>query len=99
MAIRAEGTLKQVIDHANRIERRTNIKGTVTLTPNATATTVTVLQAGFDACAILSPSSANAAVELASGGCFISTYGAGTFTITHRNLATSDRTFRYMVAV
>lgn len=99
MAIRAEGTLKQVIDHANRIERRTNIKGTVTLTPNATQTVVTVLQAGFDACAILSPMTSSAAAELASGGCFVSTYGAGTYTITHRNLSTSDRTFRYMVAV
>ena len=99
MATRADGDLKQVIAQANLIERRTNIKGRVTLTPNATKTVVTELQMGFSSAAALSPMTANAAAELASGACFISDYGPGTFTITHRNSAQTDRKFAYGVWV
>jgi hypothetical protein len=99
MATRADGDLKQVIDQANRLERKTNIKGRVTLAMGTTSTVVTELQMGFTSASVLSPMTANAAAELASGACFISAYGPGTFTITHRNLAQADRTFSYLVAV
>ncbi|MCJ2030715.1 hypothetical protein MKK50_15170 [Methylobacterium sp. J-043] len=99
MSTRADGTLKQVIDQSNRLERKTNIKGRVTLSPGTTQTVVTVLQGGFDATAVLSPMTATAAAELVSGACFVSAYGSGTFTITHRNLGQTDRTFAFMVAV
>lgn len=99
MATRADGDLKQVIDQANRLERKTNIKGRVTLAANTAQTVLSVAQMGFDGTVVLSPMTANAAAELASGACFVSTYGAGSFTITHRNLAQPDRTFAFMVAV
>jgi hypothetical protein len=99
MSTRADGTLKQVIAQANLLERRTNIKGRVTLAPNTTQTVVTELQMGFTSGAVLSPMTATAAAEMASGGCFISAYGSGTFTITHRSTAQADRTFAYVVAV
>ncbi|MGY6283611.1 hypothetical protein ACXIT0_11995 [Methylorubrum extorquens] len=99
MATRADGDLKQVIDQSNRLERKTNIKGRVTLARNATQTVVTELQMGFTSAVALTPMTANAAAEIASGACFISAYGPGTFTITHRNLAQTDRTFSYLVAV
>lgn len=99
MATRADGDLKQVIDQANRLERKTNIKGRVTLAVNTTTTVVTELQMGFTSAAALSPMTPTAAAELASGACFISAYGSGTFTITHRNLTQADRTFAYLVAV
>ncbi len=99
MSTRADGTVKQVIDQCNRLERKTNVKGECTLAVNATQTVVTVAQAGFDAAVSLCPKTATAAAEMASGTCYVSAYGAGTFTITHRNLAQADRTFRYMVAV
>lgn len=54
---------------------------------------------GFTSAAVLSPMTATAAAEMASGGCFISAYGSGTFTITHRSTAQADRTFAYVVAV
>lgn len=99
MSTRSDGTLKQVIDQCNRLERKTNVKGEVTLAANTTSTVVTVLQAGFDAAVSLCPKTATAAAEMASGGCYVSAYNAGIFTITHRNLAQTDRTFRYVVAV
>jgi hypothetical protein len=99
MATRADGDLKQVIDQSNRLERKTNIKGRVTLAINTTQTVVIELQMGFTSAVALTPMTANAAAELASGACFISAYGPGTFTITHRNLAQADRTFSYLVAV
>lgn len=99
MATRADGDLKQVIDQANRLERKTNVKGRVTLSANTTQTVVSVAQMGFDGAAVLSPMTVNAAAELASGACFVSAYGAGSFTITHRNLAQPDRKFAFMVAV
>ena len=99
MATRADGDLKQVIDQTNRLERKTNVKGRVTLAINATQTVVTELPMGFNSAAVLSPMTPTAAAELSSGACFISAYGPGTFTITHRNLAQADRTFAYLVAV
>lgn len=99
MSTRADGTLKQVIDQCNRLERKTNLKGSITLAANTTQTVVTVAQLGFDGAVALSPYTATAAAELATGACFVSAYGPGTFTITHRNLAQTDRTFRYVVAV
>ncbi|WP_156649980.1 hypothetical protein [Methylobacterium sp. Leaf89] len=99
MSTRADGTLKQVIDQSNRLERKMNIKGEVTLAISTTTTVVTVAQAGFDAAVSLSARTASAAAEMASGACYVSAYGPGSFTITHRNLAQADRTFRYVVAV
>ncbi|RUP22654.1 hypothetical protein [Methylobacterium sp.] len=99
MSTRADGSLKQVIDQVNRLERKSNIKGRITLKTNTTQTVVTVAQIGVDGAVALSPMTATAAAEMASGACFVSAYGPGTFTITHRNLAQTDRTFAFVVAV
>lgn len=78
---------------------RSNATGTVTLTENS-ATTVVTTKTGT--CApgsvpILVPTTANAATEYGAGTFHISSVGIDTFTITHVNSATADRTFIYAI--
>lgn len=78
---------------------RSNATGTVTLTENS-ATTVVTTSTGT--CApgsvpILVPTTANAATEYGAGTFYISSVGIDTFTITHVNSATADRTFIYAI--
>lgn len=81
------------------IQGRSNAVGTVTLRNGQTTTTVTKL---IDPAAInvalgskvfLEPETANAAAARATT--YISAVGQGTFTITHANAATTDRTFSF----
>lgn len=78
---------------------RSNATGTVTLTENS-ATTVVTTQTGTcstDSVPILIPTTANAATEYGAGTWYISSVGIDTFTITHVNSATADRTFLYAI--
>lgn len=77
------------------IRGRSNAVGTVTLTANVTTTTVTKSTINSSAQVFLSPKTVNAAAAVATT--YISAIGAGTFTITHANAATTDRTFGYLV--
>jgi hypothetical protein len=78
---------------------RSNTVGTVTLTQNS-ATTVVTTRTGT--CApgsvpIPIPSSANGATEYGTGTWYISSVGVDTFTITHTNSATANRTWLYVI--
>lgn len=78
---------------------RSNAVGTVTLTQNS-ATTVVTTRPGLCSTAsvpILIPTTANAATEYGAGSLYISSVGIDTFTITHVNSATADRTFLYAI--
>lgn len=78
---------------------RSNAVGTVTLALNVATTTVNTI-AGLCAPAsvpILIPTTANAAVEFGAGTWFISSVGLNTFTITHTNSASPNRTFLYAI--
>jgi hypothetical protein len=78
------------------IEGRSNASGQITLTANAASTTITKTtingQAGF----FMFPKTANAAAEMAAGGCY-AVVTAGSVVITHANNAQTDRTFYYVV--
>lgn len=76
---------------------RLNNVGTVTLTANQATTAITDLKVGAASKVFLTPTSASAATEVGSGGLYISAVGDGTFTITHANNATADRTFAYAI--
>jgi hypothetical protein len=90
---------------------RSNATGTVTLTINVASTVVTPARAGTIAAAsvtpsgltlpasqpILTPLTAAAAAELASGNMYVSAVAKDTFTITHTNSATAGRTFAYAI--
>jgi hypothetical protein len=71
--------------------------GTVTLTANVASTTVTDARVGVGSFIGFMPTTASAATEFGAGTLFVSTQGKQTFTITHVNAATADRTFRYAI--
>ncbi len=83
---------------------RSNATGVVTLVTSTTTTTVTPtdpVNAGAQTVApqsavLLFPKTAHAAAELAGGGCYISSVGKQTFTVTHANNTQADRTFFYL---
>lgn len=73
-----------ILGNANNI-------GEVTLAENTTTTTVRNSRIGADTVVLLMPTTANAAGEE-----WHITTAKGSFTITHANAATTDRTFRYV---
>lgn len=107
-----EQDLKKVILSLQQIAAgRSNATGIVTLTPSSATTVVTPTRVGTIAAASITPSgnalpasqpiftslTLAAAVELASGAMYVSAVAKDTFTITHTNSATSDRTFAYAI--
>jgi hypothetical protein len=75
---------------------RSNAVGEVTLTESDTTTDVTAANCGLDSKIFLFPKTADAAAELAAGGCYISAVAREQFTITHANDASTDRTFFWL---
>ena len=67
--------------------------GTVTLTANSTTTVVTDNRFESNMVPWFTAKTANAAGAVA--GMYVSSRGEGTFTLTHANTATTDRTFLY----
>jgi len=68
--------------------------GTVTLTANATTTTVTAARCTTSSKVFLSPQTAHAANDMATTSI---ASGTGQFVITHANNTRVDRTFGYLV--
>lgn len=78
---------------------RNNVFGEITLDVDpATTTTVTAPNCAPDSVPLLTPMTANAAAEYASGDMYVSDVTAGEFTITHSASANDDRTFRYVTS-
>lgn len=73
---------------------RSNATGTFTLTAGATSTVVTATNCGAGSQVLFSPKTANAAGALATT--YISAIVNGSFTVTHANAGTTDRTFGYV---
>lgn len=73
---------------------RANNVGTVTLAAGGTSTVVMDNLFESAMAAMLVPTTANAAVALATT--YVSARDNGTFTLTHANTATIDRTFLYV---
>lgn len=71
-----------------------NNTGTVTLTAGTTATTVSDNQFESGMVPLLTPTTANAAGALATT--YVSARTNGSFTLTHANDASTDRTFLYV---
>lgn len=69
--------------------------GTVTLTANATSTTLSDPRITPSSVILLMPTTANAAGAIATT--YIGSSAIGSATITHANTATADRTFKYTV--
>jgi len=72
--------------------------GTCTLTANAASTVVANKLVTAESQVILTPTSANAAADVAAGNVYVSALTEGTgFTITHPNNANADKTFHYLI--
>ena len=76
-------------------EGRRNTTGTVTLATVSATTVVNHINFGKDSVPILTPLHANAATEIANGTIYVSARAQGSFTVTHANSATTNRTFAY----
>ena len=93
---RRERDLTRIIEIIQQlIEGRSNGAGQVTLRAGQTTTTVTSLVIAADSLPQLTPTTANAAAALATT--YISAVAQGSFTLTHANAATLDRTFNWQV--
>ncbi len=66
----------------------------VTLNHDQVTTTVENQTCGSESIVLLMPRTPNAAAALATT--YVSNVGPGTFTLTHANLASTDRTFGYV---
>ena len=73
---------------------RSNATGSVTLTAGATSTVVSAINCSPGSAIFLFPRTANAAGALSTT--YVSSVGKQTFTLTHANAGTSDRTFFYI---
>lgn len=74
---------------------RANNVGSVTLTANATSTTISDIRIRLTMTAVLIPRTANAAAAITN--VFISAVADGSITLTHSNAASVDRTFDYVL--
>src|SRR5262245_9108572 len=72
---------------------RSNAGGEVTLRAGQTTTTVNNQTCGPESIVLLMPKTLSAAGALATT--YVSHVGPGTFTLTHANAGTADRTFGY----
>lgn len=78
-------------------EGRSNAVGQFTCATGAATTSVSAANCGSDSKILLTPRHANAAAELGAGTLYVSAVTAGSFTVTHANSATADRTFDYAI--
>lgn len=100
-----ETDLKKIIMSIQQLASgRSNAVGSVTLATSSATTTVdvnsstiapTIIAPG--SVPILVPTTANAATEVGNGTMYISNVAKGSFTITHANSATTDRTFLWAI--
>lgn len=74
------------------IDGKRNSSGTFTLTAGATSTVVTNERCSTDSKVLFSPRTSNAAGAVAAT---YVTVANGSFTVTHANTGTTDRTFAY----
>jgi len=72
-----------------------NCAGSVTLTANATSTTLTDTRIGGSSVILFCPTTANAAT--ATANLRVTSKGDGTATLTHSNTADADKSFDYVV--
>jgi hypothetical protein len=86
-------TFKIVTAVRQLMEGRSNAVGSLTLTAGTTSTAVSAPNCGPSSEVFLSPRTANAAGAL--GTTYVSAVASGSFTLTHANAATTDRTFGY----
>lgn len=79
----------------NLVDGKSNNTGSITLTANATSTTLTDTRVGANSVIVFMPKTANAASAMTS--LFVSARGTGTATLTHDSNAATDRHLEYVI--
>ena len=74
-----------------------NAFGRFTCDLNQATTTVVAVNCAPDSEVFLQAVTANAAAEVGAGTIYVSAKAQGSFTVTHANSATADRTFAYRI--
>lgn len=93
-----ETDLKKIVLAVQQLAAgRSNAVGTVTLATGTAMTVVADMNCAVGSTPLLTPTTANAAVEAGSGTMYISAVANGSFTITHASSGTSGRTFLYAI--
>lgn len=77
------------------MDGRTRNYGTFTLTENTTTTTVNDARFESQQSVVWAPTTSNAAGAMTN--LYVSARANGSFTLTHANTATTDRTFLYII--
>lgn len=89
--------VRSVGEVANQVRQgKINGTGTVTLTANATTTTLSDKRIGINSKVFLFPTTATAATEFGAGSLRIAAANESA-TITHANTADTDKTFNYAI--
>ncbi|WP_083519639.1 hypothetical protein, partial [Bradyrhizobium jicamae] len=76
---------------------RSNAVGTVTLVPSVASTTVSDQNCASGSTVLFTPTTGSAATEIGNGTMYLSAVANKSFTVTHANNATADRTFKYAI--
>lgn len=81
------------------MQGKLNATGTLTLTANAATTALNDARLTVGSVVLFDPTTANAAAELAAGTMYVLTANRNnrTWTVTHANAASTDRTFAYVI--
>lgn len=94
----SEKDLTKVIMAVQQISAgRSNGVGTITLTPSVASTTKTDINCASGSTVMFTPTTASAATEIGNGTMYLSAVANQSFTLTHANSATADRTFLYAI--
>jgi len=79
----------------NTLDGKLNSTGAVTLTANATTTSLTDERIGVNSVIIFEPTNANS--NSAKAGLFVSAKASGSATLTHSSSSNTDQIFDYVV--
>jgi hypothetical protein len=94
----SERWVRRIVDVVNNTQKgKLNVTLNVTLTPNATSTVITDVRISAFSALLFTPRTANAAVEQAAGGLYVSSQQSGQAVVEHANSAQSDREFRVVI--
>ncbi len=89
-------TLQEICDAVNGIlQGKQNISGEVTLTANATTTTLKDVRISGQSVILFMPTTVNAASALS--GLYVTARTAGQATLNHASTAATDKSFSYVV--
>mgnify|MGYP001561535227 CR=1 FL=1 len=94
----SERWVRRIVDIVNRsLSGKLNVTLSVTLTANATSTTIKDARIGAFSALLFTPLTANASAEQGAGGLYVSAQQTGQATITHASNAQTDRQFRIVI--